>query len=318
MASDETLEDFLKTHPMRYFPEVLRRRYTDFIPTHRLSPQILATLIANDIVNRMGPAFVKRVQLDTGADVVTIARAYTIARQIIRAGALNRTIEELDNEIPASAQMTMMFELSRVQRHATYWLIERHGDTLEIDKMIDRLKEGMSVVYRRTGSVMSTAARARHANAKAYYIEIGVPEKLADKMASLLLTRVALDIADLAVTYKREIMEAAKVYSLFNEKLGLFTLHADAEDLDVRGRWQAMARSNLRDEFYLIRRDMAAQLLKKRSKKSMEQLVDIWLEERSAKVERFKSMLDEMKLRGAIDFASLSVAAQELRELVAD
>ena len=68
-ASGETMEDFLKTHPMRYFPEVLRRRYVDFIPVHRLSPQILATLIANDIVNRMGPAFVKRVQLDTGADV---------------------------------------------------------------------------------------------------------------------------------------------------------------------------------------------------------------------------------------------------------
>jgi glutamate dehydrogenase len=318
MASDETLEDFLKTHPMRYFPEVLRRRYLDFIPQHRLSPQILATLIANDIVNRMGPAFVKRVQLDTGANVVTIARAYTIARQIIRAGALNRTIEDLDNEIPASAQMAMMFELSRVQRHATYWLIEHYGHGLNIDKMIERLKAGMGVVYGRTGSVMSTAARERHANAKAGYIEMGVPEKLADKMSSLLLTRVALDITDLAVTYKRDIMEAAKIYSLFNEKLGLFALHAGAEDLEVRGRWQAMARSNLRDEFYRIRRDMAALLLKKRSKKDIEQLADEWLQKRTVQVERFKSMLDEMKLRGNIDFASLSVAAQELRELVAN
>jgi len=317
MASDETLEDFLKTHPMRYFPEVLRRRYLDFIPLHRLSPQILATLIANDIVNRMGPAFVKRVQLDTGADVVTIARAYTIARQIIRAGRLNRIIEDLDNEIPASAQMAMMFELSRVQRHATYWLIEHYGDSLKIDKMIDRLKAGMSTVYGRTGPVMSTAARARHAKAKAGYIEMGVPEKLADKMSALLLTRVALDITDLAVTYKRDIMEAAKVYSLFNEKLDLFALHSGAEDLHVRGRWQAVARSNLRDDLYLIRRDMAAQLLKKRSKKSVEELVDRWLQQRSAKVERFNSMLEEMTLRGTIDISSLSVAAQELRELAA-
>jgi glutamate dehydrogenase len=184
--------------------------------------------------------------------------------------------------------------------------------------MIDRLKAGMSTVYGRTGPVMSTAARERHENAEANYIEMGVPEKLAAKMASLLLTRVALDIADLAVTYKRDIMEAAKVYSLFNEKLGLFALHAGAEDLAVRGRWQAMARSNLRDEFYLIRRDMAALLLKKRSKKDIEQLVDDWLQQRSAQVERFKSMLDEMKLRGDIDISSLSVAAQELRELVAN
>jgi len=318
MTSDETLEDFLKSHPMRYFPEVLRRRYIEFIPVHRLSPQILATLISNDIVNRMGPAFVKRVQLDTGADVVTIARAYTIARRIVRAGALNRTIEDLDNEIPASAQMSMLFELSRIQRHATYWLIEQFGDSLEIDSMVEHLKDGMAVVYGRTGGVRSTAARKRHHKAMNSYIEMGVPEKLADRMAALLLTRVGLDIADLAVTYKREILDAARIYSLFNEKLGLFALHAGAEDLDVRGRWQAMARSNLRDEFYVIRRDMAAQLLKKRSKKSIEQLVDQWLHERGARVERFISILDEMKLRDAIDFASLSVAAQELRELVAN
>jgi glutamate dehydrogenase len=318
MSSGESLDDFLKTHPMRYFPEVLRRRYMDFIPEHRLSPHILATLIANDIVNRMGPAFVKRMQLDTGADIVTIARAYTIARQVVRAGALNREIEELDNVIPASAQTAMLFELSRVQRHATYWLIEHIGEDLEIDAVVERLKPGMGVVYGRTGAVMSTAARKRHGRAKQNYTDMGVPEKLADKMAALLLTRVGLDISDLATTYKRDAMDAARVYSVFNERLGIFALHTGTEDLQVQGRWQAMARSNLRDELFRIRRDMAAQILKKRSKKGVRQLVDEWLSARNEQVERFTSMLDEMRLRGSVDFASLSVAAVELRELVSD
>ena len=317
-AHKETLADFLKTHPMRYFPEVLRRRYTEFIPTHRLSPQILATLISNDIVNRMGPAFVKRVQLDTGADVVTVARAYTVARQIVRAGALNRTIEELDNEIPASAQMSMLFELSRTQRHATYWIIEHYGDYVDIDGLVDRLKDGMATVYGRTGGIMSAAARERHEKAMNNYTGMGVPEKLADKMAALLLTRAALDITDLAVTFKRDVIESARVYSLFNDRLGIFALHAGAEDVKVKGRWQAMARSNLRDEFFQIRRDMAADILKKRSKKNIEQLVDEWLQQRSEQVERFVTMLDEMKLRGVFDIATLSVAAKELRELVAE
>jgi glutamate dehydrogenase len=315
-ARKDTLADFLKSHPMRYFPEVLRRRYPEFIPTHRLSPEILATLIANDIVNRMGPAFVKRVQLDTGADVVTIARAYTVARQIVRAGALNRTIEELDNVIPASAQMSMLFELSRTQRHATYWIIEHYGDNVDIDGLVDRLKDGMAAVYGRTGGVMSAAARERHENAMNNYTRMGVPEKLADKMAALLLTRAALDITDLAVEYKRDIAESARVYSLFNDRLGIFALHAGAEDVRVRGRWQALARSNLRDEFFRIRREMAADILRKRSKKNIERLVDEWLQQRRARVERFVSMLDEMQLRGVFDIATLSVAAKELRELV--
>ena len=171
----------------------------------------------------------------------------------------------------------------------------------------------MATVYGRTGGIMSAAARERHEKAMQNYTSMGVPEKLADKMAALLLTRAALDITDLAVTYKRDIMDAARIYSLFNDRLGIFALHAGAEDVKVRGRWQALARSNLRDEFFRIRRDMAADILKKRSKKNIEQRVDDWLAERSTQVERFVTTLNEMKLRGEFDIATLSVAARELR-----
>ncbi len=318
IASGESLEDFLAMHPMRYFPEVLRRRYADFLPTHRLSPQILATLIANDLVNRMGPAFVRRVQLDTGVGVCAIARAYTVARQICRAGALNRVIQSLDYEIPAAAQMTLLFEVARTQRHATYWLIERYGERIEIAPAVERLGEGMTIMYTRTAGVQSSAARTRHHNAVKRYVEMGVPEGLADKMAALLLTRAALDIADLAAEYKRDVVETARLYSAFNESLGLFWLHVGAEDLSIEGRWQAVARSNLRDGFYRIRRQLAEELLKKRSRKSMPERVETWLADRAPRVDRIKAMIEEMKLRGDADFATLSVAAQELKDLLSD
>lgn len=318
IASNETLEDFLKVDPSRYFPAVLRRRYADLLAGHRLSRQILATLIANDIVNRMGPAFVKRIQLDTDANIVTIARAYTVARQVCRAGPLLRKIESLDDKIPASAQMSMMFEVSRTLRHACYWLIERFEDELDIEAAVERLKEGMTAVYTRTGSAMSAAARERHQNAAANYVAMGAPENLADRMSALLLTRAALDIADLAAVHKRDVLDTARLYSAFNQELGFYWLHVSAEDLAVHGRWQAVARSNLRDDFYHIRRDLAAQLLHKRSKQDISAVVDKWLQDRSAKVERFKNMVEEMKLRNDVDFATLTVAAQEMRDLIAN
>ena len=149
IESAEGLEDFLTTDPQRYFPAVLRRRYPDLIARHRLSPQILATLIANNIVNRMGPAFVKRVQQDTNVSSVTIARAYVVAREICQAGDLLQTIESLDNEIPATVQQTMMFEVSRILRHACYWLIEKYGDDLEIESTVALFKPGMSAIFAR-------------------------------------------------------------------------------------------------------------------------------------------------------------------------
>jgi glutamate dehydrogenase len=315
IESEETLEDFLQIDPQRYFPPTLRRRYEDLIPGHRLSRQILATLIANALVNRMGPAFVKRVQSDTGANVVTIARAYEAARIICRAGPLLRTIESLDDKIPASAQMSMMFDVSRTLRHACYWLIEQYGDSLDIVKTVERLKDGMAQIYTRSGTYLSRASYMRNDNAQKAWMALGVPEKLANRMSLLLVTRAAVDIADVAAERKRDVLDTARVYSTINDGLGLQWLHNSAEDLKVSGRWQAMARSNLRDEFYRIRRDIALRLLTRRGKTDPGEVARKWLQIREDKVARFQNMIEEMKLRGKSDFATLSVAAQELRDL---
>lgn len=106
------------------------------------------------------------------------------------------------------------------------------------------------------------------------------------------------------------------MYSTFNDALSLFWLHNRAEDLEVEGRWQAMARSNLRDDFFRIRRELAYKLIKPRSKKDPGAVADEWLAQNDARVQRFRHMMDEMKLRDEIDFATLTVAAQELRDLI--
>jgi len=214
-------------------------------------------------------------------------------------------------------QMQMMFEISRTLRHASYWLIERFGEKLAIEATVERLKSSMTSVYTRSGSVMSTAARIRHENAAGKLESMGVSEKLAQQMSTLLLTRPALDMADLAATYKPDVIEIAKMYATFNEKLGLYWLHVAAEDLAVGDRWHAIARGKLRDEFFLMRRDLAIQILRMRGKRDLASAADLWLSERKEHVERFKDMLEEMKLRSEIDFATLSVAARELRNLIA-
>ncbi len=313
--SPQSLEDFLTTDPQRYFPAVLRRRYGDLIPGHRLSREILATLISNNIVNRMGPAFVKRVQLDTGADVVAIARAYVVAREVCDATEIWRTIESLDNQIPATVQQDMMFEVSRILRHACYWLLWRYGDALDIVAAVQHLKPGMTAVYSRVQSFVSNVSKERLKRIAEEHMGLGTPDKLARKMAGLLLTRGGLDITDLANIHKKDITDTARMYSTLSERLGFIWLNRSVEELAVQGRWQAIARSNLRDEFYRLRRDLSARLLKRRSKLKPIDLFEAWFEENAAAVRKLDTVIAEMKLRPEIDFATLSVAAQELRRL---
>jgi glutamate dehydrogenase len=316
IESDASLAEFLQIDPQRYFPDVLRRRYVNLIPGHRLSREILATLIANDIVNRMGPSFVSRAQSDTGASMVDIARAYEIARIVCRARPLFKEIEALDYKIDPRAQMLMMFEISRTLRHTCYWLIDRAGEHLDIVEWVERLKPGMGKIYTRSPSYVSQAARTNIEAAEEHWMFMGAPKKIANRVAHLLLTRAALDIVDLAVDRKRDVIESARLYSAFNDALGLHWLHNSAEDLDVSGRWQAMARSNLREDFYQLRREIGNKLLTRRGTRDSREVARRWLEQRAPEVQRWSQMLEEMKRRDTIDFATLSVAAQELRHLI--
>jgi glutamate dehydrogenase len=318
IASQETLEDFLQIDPQRYFPDILRRRYADLIPGHRLSREILATLIANDIVNRMGPAFVQRTQADTGASFITIARAYETARIICRARPLLKDIEALDHVIPARSQMLMMFEISRTLRHVCYWLIEHYGEKIDIVKSVGRLKDGMTKVYARTSSYVSRAANARMQSAREKWIAMGVPEKLAHDVAVLVLTRAAIDIVDVAAERRRDVIESARLFAKFNDALDIWWLHNTSEDLKVKGRWQAQARSNLREEIYRMRRELALNLIKPRSTRDPRSIVNQWLEQHADEVADYKATIEEMRLRGKVDFATLSVAVQEFKNLISN
>jgi glutamate dehydrogenase len=314
-GSDQALDDFLTTDPQRYFPPILRRRYKDLIRDHRLSRQILATLIANNIVNRMGPVFLRRVQADTGANIVTIARAYVVAREVCQAREIWHTIEALDNKIPATIQQEMMFDVSRILRHACYWLIERYGDDLDIVEAVAHLKNSMATIYSRAPGIVSGAGKERQKTATEEYVRNGVPEKLARQMAALLLTRGALDIADLAIVHKKDDIETAEMYAELSDRLGIIWMNGCVENLEVDGRWQAMARSNLRDEFYRIRRDIVIDVLSARTRGNPVERFYRWMERNSLAIRKFDAILAEMRLKNDVDFATLSVASQELRKL---
>jgi len=60
---------------------------------------------------------------------------------------------------------------------------------------------------------------------------------------------------------------------------------------------------------------LASILLRRRGTTIPKNAVDIWLEQHATAVQNFKAMLDEMKQRHVVDFATLSVAQQELRKL---
>src|SRR5262249_2044265 len=75
---DSTVPDdpYLGRELGRYFPTVLSERYSDALVHHRLRREIIATQLANSIINRGGPSLVVRIADQTGAAAAGIATAF--------------------------------------------------------------------------------------------------------------------------------------------------------------------------------------------------------------------------------------------------
>ncbi|WP_438879618.1 hypothetical protein, partial [Bacillus cereus group sp. Bce015] len=83
LACDEIANDqFHAQQLIQYFPSKLRGDYSQQMHNHPLRKEIIATALANQMVNEMGCNFVTRLQEETGASVTDIAHSYAAAREI--------------------------------------------------------------------------------------------------------------------------------------------------------------------------------------------------------------------------------------------
>ncbi|AHI33148.1 hypothetical protein AU15_10135 [Marinobacter salarius] len=107
----------------KVFPQDLTRKFSKELGEHQLRREIIATQIANDMVNHMGITFVERLKQSTGADAASIALAWIIARDVFRLDTWWDKVEYLDYFIPAKVQMDLMGDLMRLIRRAVRWLL---------------------------------------------------------------------------------------------------------------------------------------------------------------------------------------------------
>jgi glutamate dehydrogenase len=307
-------DPYLSSELNRYFPDPVQRRFAVRLKRHRLRREIIATAITNSLINRMGPVFPVRAQEDTGAAPAAIARAYTIAREIFAARDIWAQIEALDNRIPAVIQYTVMYQTTRLLRHASYWLLENLRDTHDIERAVRRYGAPMSELARELNGVLSATARAAMGEARSRLVEQHVPEQLAGRIASLDTLHCALDLVEVATAGRVTIGYAAKVYFELGERIGLTWIKEQIERLGVEGQWQAAARRTMRDDLYALQRKVTAAVLKCRGRDAAAR-VDQWSGRHAALLEALKRIVVDLRTGSAPDFATLSVALQAVRRL---
>ena len=309
-------EPFVANELRTYFPSALGERYGALMPAHRLAREIVATVVANEMVNRCGITFAFRLGEETGADDAEIARAYLVAREVYGVRGMWEAIEALDNAVGAGVQTAMMLETRKLVERGARWLLRNRPRPLDIARDIAHFEGGVAALRRRLRELVADSSRAAIDAAKDRLVGRGVPEDLALAVASGDDLLAALDVVEVASSARIQVEEAASVYFALGESLDLHWLRDQVAALPRDNRWQALSRAALRDDLYAQLSALTLDSLRlDAGRASAAERVEAWLEQNRIPVARCRQILGDLAAAGSTDFTMLSVAMGEIRTL---
>ena len=313
LTDDEFFNDVL----IQYFPKPLQKRYMKTMADHRLRSEIIATNLANDIVNFMGSNIVYRLNDETGAEPAEIARCFAVAKEIFDLETLWKSIEALDNQVECSVQLAMMHQCQRTVRRATRWFLRRGLGGMSIRKTINYYKEGLRILKPKLADLLEPLeAEGLAADAAAYQAR-GVPNDLACDIANLSTLFSCLDLVLVVDEVNLDMETVAEVYFKLGVKLELHWFLDQINLQPVDNHWQAFARGAFREELdWLQMRLTKAVLVLTQECDTPEQRVETWFTKHAQVIRRWNQTLADFRTTVNHEFAKFSVALRELLIIV--
>jgi glutamate dehydrogenase len=296
----------------RYFPQPLRERFPEAIGRHPLRREIVATQVVNGMVNRVGASFVDRIRDETGHAAPQVVRAWLAVRDIFALIPVWREIEALDNQVPSARQNAMLIEALKLSRSATLWLLRAPRWLGEVAATVEAFGPGVARLAAVLPDLLDASEYELLTAAAAEHAADGVPQALAQRVASLHWLRPALDIVELAREHGRDESTVGRLYFAVCTALDLSWIATQIDALHSDARWPTLARGALRMDLATEARRLVERALGCGG--DAESCVAAFVETGGERLARYRALVTEA--RGSTpDVASLSVLLRELRGL---
>ncbi len=310
IASDFPDDPQLEQDLFSYFPKLLVDRFPKAITEHRLRRELIATVAANDLVNRTGITFLREVGTRAGRGPGDVARAYMIVREIFDLDTLANDINGLDGKVPASAQLDMHKAVLRLVERVTAWFLM--STKLDIKAQIETYKPGIATLCDKISGIVPDTHKAELLRRVATFVGKGVPSDLALRIARLDFLLSAVDIVRLATVTQKDVVEAGHRFFAVGSRFKLDALRIAARKLVADSEWQKLAVSALIEDLYAHQSDVAARAM------TTDGDFERWIEDHGRDLTRLDGLVREIEGATQPDLAMLTVANRALRGFLVD
>jgi glutamate dehydrogenase len=298
------------------FPVCLQENFLSQMQTHRLSNDIIATQISNILLNQMGITFISRMQEESGAAIDDIVSAFFITMEIFDKEYLWREIEALDRKVDSAVQLEMMAAVSRLVRRAARWFLRNHERSMDIAKTAIMFRAPIIDLNKKMARYLTDHDKKLVLNKTAELIKKGVAQELAEQVASCSILLSTLDIVQASFDSGFSVEEAATAYFYLSDILDLNWLRDQIMLFKVETHWDALARVAFHDDLDKQQRQLVIDALGfTAEKRGIKAGIDEWLEENNEAVERWRTIVADIRSANVIQPSMLAVGLRELVNL---
>ncbi len=295
------------------FPEVLVERFAAHLPTHRLRPEIVATALTNDLVDRGGMTMVLRAVEETGAAADEVVRAYAVVRTVFD---LPGVFAEIDAApVTAQVQVALHLAVRRLMDRAVRWWLEHRRSGIDVSREVTAFREPLTTLLPRTPELLCGAESASLARSAGAWVTRGVPEPLAVRVETMLHAFQLLDVIGLA-DGPAALEQVATLHLMLSAELGVDRLLDRISELPRAERWAGLARQALREDTYDALAGLTADVLATTEDGPAAERIAAWQQTNAAALGAAFVRLSQIAAGEASDLATLTVAVRTFRSLL--
>jgi glutamate dehydrogenase len=295
------------------FPPAMRKKFGTAIDQHRLRAEIVATKLANRIVNRMGVLYPFELAEEEGAAMSDIAANFVVAERLFDLPALWREIETA--VMPEAARIALFDEVAVATRSQIADLLRVSKSGTGPGATLARLSKGIAALDKQTKALLLEEASAQSARIALTLETAGAPRKLVQKVVRLFELDGAVGLADLGERLALDEAVLTRAFTRLGQALGLDWAQANAARIASSDPWERLLIAGLARDFQQLRLEFLGRGANGGGG-DPQALVETWLATNAGRVAQFKAVVDRARLAPAPNAAMLAQIAGQARVLL--
>ena len=304
---------YLSHELFNYFPPTLVERYRDAVLAHRLKREVIATVIANAVINRGGPAFVVKMMAATSTDPGQVAAAFILARDAYGLERLYDEIDALDGQISGATQLALYADVQALLERETLWLLRNADWSKPLGDLVLTYAQGVTDVSGLLAGLIPPGIDKTIAARAETFTNGSAPSGIARRVAELRALNFATDIALVADRAKTPVSTAAAAFFGVLDVFGLATVIETGRHIVLADRFDRMALDRALANVMRATRDLTADVLAT-GRGEVDARLAAWRQARPDAIDRVAASVAALT-KGDMTVSRLSVAAGLLSDI---